>query len=91
MKNILFILSGFFLFFLSASAFSEIEIKMDTTTIKGNTELPKIIYIVPWQESRKFKNKEQQLLIHSLYGDLFDPVLPDESLYSEQQKIAHKK
>jgi len=51
---------------------------MDTTTIKGNTELPKIIYIVPWQESKQSKNKEQRLIIHSLYGDLFDPVLPNE-------------
>ena len=55
---------------------AEVEIKMDTTTIKGNTELPKIIYIVPWQESKQYKNKEQLLVIHSLYGDLFDPVLP---------------
>jgi len=57
-------------------ALSEVEIKMDTTTIKGNTELPKIIYIVPWKESKQYKNKEQLLVIHSLYGDLFDPVLP---------------
>ena len=57
-------------------ALSEVEIRMDTTTIKGNTELPKIIYIVPWKESKQYKNKEQLLVIHSLYGDLFDPVLP---------------
>jgi len=57
-------------------SYAEIEIKMDTTTIKGNTELPKIIYIVPWQKPQQFKNKEHRLVIHSLYGDLFDPVLP---------------
>lgn len=61
-----------------SQAFAEVEIKLDTTTIKGNTELPKIIYIVPWQESKQFKSKEQHLVIHSLYGDLFDPVLPQE-------------
>ncbi len=54
---------------------ADIEIKMDTTTIKGNTELPKILYIVPWQTIKHSKQNEQQFVIHSLYGDLFDPVL----------------
>ncbi len=57
-------------------AHAEIEIQMDTTTIKGNTELPKIIYIVPWREIKHSKQNEQQFVIHSLYGDLFDPALP---------------
>lgn len=57
-------------------ASAEVEIKMDTTTIKGNTEQPKIIYIVPWREAKQIKSKKQQLVIHSLYGDLFNPVLP---------------
>ena len=66
-----------FIYFVSGSSvLSEVKIKMNTTTIKGNTELPKIIYIVPWKESKQYKNKEQLLVIHSLYGDLFDPVLP---------------
>ncbi len=65
-------------FFAVTPSIAEVEIKMDTTTIKGNTELPKIIYIVPWQEAKQFKSKAQQLIIHSLYGDLFDPVLPTE-------------
>ncbi len=55
---------------------SEIEIKMNTTTIKGNTELPKILYIVPWQEIKHLKENEQQLIIHSLYDDLFNSRLP---------------
>ncbi len=55
---------------------AEIEIKMDTTTIKGNTELPKILYIVPWREIKHSKQNEQQFVIHSLYGDLFEPILP---------------
>ena len=58
------------------TAHAEIEIQMDTTTIKGNTELPKIIYIVPWREIKHSKQNEQQFVIHSLYGDLFDPALP---------------
>jgi len=63
----------------SNQALAEIEIQMDTTTIKANTELPKIIYIIPWQETKRFKNKEQLLVIHSLFGDLFEPSMPVES------------
>lgn len=51
---------------------------MKTTTIKANTELPKIIYIVPWKETAKNTKKQQKLIIHNLYGDLFDPVVPPE-------------
>jgi len=58
------------------TARAEIEIQMDTTIIKGNTELPKILYIVPWREIKHSKQNEQQFIIHSLYGDLFDPALP---------------
>jgi len=63
----------------SNHALAEVEIQMDTTTIKANTELPKIIYIIPWQETQRFKNKEQLLVIHSLFGDLFEPSMPVES------------
>jgi hypothetical protein len=65
-----------FSFSYAPLVYAEVEIKMDTTTIKGNTELPKIIYIVPWKKVKSVKSKEHQLVIHSLYGDLFDPVLP---------------
>jgi len=76
-RNYIKIVLFLFLSFTNCNiALSEVEIKMNTTTIKGNTELPKIIYIVPWKESKQYKNKEQLLVIHSLYGDLFDPVLP---------------
>ncbi|VAW80302.1 hypothetical protein MNBD_GAMMA12-3776 [hydrothermal vent metagenome] len=60
----------------ASSTQAEIEIKMDTTIIKGNTELPKILYIVPWREIKHSKQNEQQFVIHSLYGDLFNPVPP---------------
>jgi len=66
-------------FLYSNQAMAEIEIQMDTTTIKANTELPKIIYIIPWQETKRFKNKEQLLVIHSLFGDLFEPSMPVKS------------
>lgn len=52
------------------------KIQLDTTVIKGNTELPQIIYIVPWRDMKQEKRKEQTLILHSLYGDLFEPVSP---------------
>ncbi len=60
---------------LASSIKADIKIKMDTTTIKGNTELPKILYIVPWREIKHLKQNEQQFIIHSLYSDLFTPIL----------------
>jgi hypothetical protein len=47
------------------------------TTIKANKELPKILYIVPWKDVETPKKPPRELVLHSLYGDLFDPVLPD--------------
>lgn len=56
---------------------AEDTIELKTTTIKGNKELPKILYIVPWQEVKQSRKVERKLVLHSLFGDLFDPVLPD--------------
>lgn len=67
-----FFLSG--LIFISTGVYAEDKIQLDTTVIKGNTELPQIIYIVPWRDMKQEKRKEQTLVLHSLYGDLFDPV-----------------
>ena len=52
--------------------------KLDTTVIKGNKEAPQILYMVPWQETKTLtKKEEQKLVLHSLFGDLFDPMLPE--------------
>lgn len=66
------------MFGYSVLAPAQDTIELETTTIKGNKELPKILYIVPWQEVRPQKQKQQELVLHSLFGDLFDPVLPVE-------------
>jgi hypothetical protein len=58
------------------------QIELEITTIKGNKELPKILYLVPWKEIKQAKKAEQKLVLHSLFGDLFDPVLPTEKLVS---------
>ena len=60
------------------SAIAEDRIELRTTTITGNKELPKILYIVPWKEVKQKKMAERKLVLHSLFGDLFDPVLPQQ-------------
>jgi len=65
---------------LPLSALAEDEIELQTTIIKGNKELPKILYIVPWKDITKSKTAERKLVLHSLFGDLFDPVLPKQDL-----------
>lgn len=52
------------------------EIELRITTIKSNKELPKILYIVPWKEVKAAPKPQRQLVLHSLFGDLFEPVLP---------------
>ncbi|TQV76404.1 hypothetical protein FLL45_00095 [Aliikangiella marina] len=56
------------------------NIKLKTLTIQGNKELPKVLFIVPWQDPKKKKGSksQQRLVLHSLYGDLFDPMKPSE-------------
>ena len=64
---------------LSSSALlhaAEDRVELDTTFIKGNTELPKILYVVPWKDLDGKAIGQQKLRLHSLFGDLFDPVTP---------------
>lgn len=67
---------GLILLCIVYSANAEDEIELRTTTIKGNKELPKILYVVPWKDVKRNKKTERKLVLHSLFGDLFDPVLP---------------
>lgn len=53
------------------------SLDLDTTTITGNTELPKSLYVVPWQDREIERDDEYRLSLHNLYGDLFDPRLPN--------------
>ncbi len=56
------------------TAIAEDAVELETTFIKGNKELPQIIYIVPWQSIEKINTKQKKLVLHSLFGDIFDPV-----------------
>jgi hypothetical protein len=60
----------------SSIAGAEDRIKLKTTRIIGNKELPGILYIVPWSDAKHTKSSEQKLVLHSLFGDLFEPVTP---------------
>ena len=64
------------LLLLPLAPLAQDEIELQTTTIKGNKELPKILYIVPWQDVETAQQQQQELVLHSLADDLFDPVLP---------------
>ena len=72
-RKIIFLL---FTLSLSMAALAQDRIELKITTIKGNKELPKILYIVPWKEVKPSAKRQQELVLQSLYGDLFDPVLP---------------
>lgn len=61
---------------LITSVMAKDELELETTIIKGNKELPQILYLVPWKDMKKSQNKEQQIVLFSLFGDIFDPVAP---------------
>lgn len=64
--------------FIISSAFAQDRLELQTTIIKGNKELPQILYVVPWKDIKRSRKKEQQIVLYSLFGDLFEPVNPDE-------------
>jgi len=55
-------------------ATAEDSVELQTTFIKGNKELPQILYIVPWKSIEKINPRQEKLVLHSLFGDIFDPV-----------------
>jgi hypothetical protein len=50
------------------------RVELTTSFIKGNKELPQVLYIVPWQEVKKITKKPENMVLHSLYGDIFQPI-----------------
>lgn len=54
----------------------EDEIRMETTRIKANRELPQILYMVPWKDFEAPEGKTQTLKLHDFFGELYDPILP---------------
>ena len=67
----------------SSAAFAENQQEIDrvelkTSFIKGNKELPQVLYIVPWQTIKQGKKKTTNMVLHSLYGNIFQPVTEQE-------------
>ena len=67
----------------SSAAFAENQQEIDrvelkTSFIKGNKELPQVLYIVPWQTIKQVKKKASNMELHSLYGNIFQPVTEKE-------------
>ncbi len=61
--------------FISApAAMAQERVELESIIIKGNKEFPQILYIVPWKDMKAKGHREQTLVLHSLFGDLFDPV-----------------
>ncbi len=58
----------------NAAANDKVELK--TTFIKGNKELPQVLYIVPWRVLKEKQETKKTLVLHSLFGDAFEPVTP---------------
>lgn len=66
---------GLFTGFLSQAALAQERLELESIYIKGsNKEFPQILYIVPWKDMKLKGHREQTLVLHSLFGDLFDPV-----------------
>lgn len=71
------LLLGFLLLIALTPAQAKDRLKLETTIIKGNKEMPQIVYIIPWKDMKQQRAQEQTLVLHSLFGDLFDPVRLD--------------
>ncbi len=53
-------------------------INLDGVQIRGNKELPQILYIVPWQEvETSHRVQEQDIILHSLLERRIKPVMPE--------------
>ena len=64
-------------FLSTLNVYAKDRLELETTFIKGNKELPQILYVVPWKDIKSKQKKEQQIILFSMFGDLFDPVNPD--------------
>ncbi|MCW9023366.1 MAG: hypothetical protein OQK73_01675 [Gammaproteobacteria bacterium] len=65
------------LFFLCLQpVFAETRIEMQGTSIIGNHELPKILYIVPWKKSEL--PEMQQPPMNQIISDVLTPIERDE-------------
>lgn len=88
MKKIIFVLVGFFISGISfadtktetSKKTEEKPVEMKGTVIRGTTELPKVMYIVPWKKSQVSDILPQTG--KSMFGDELEPL--DRDIFRRQ-------
>lgn len=65
---------------------AEDKMRLEVSVIKGNKELPKVLYIVPWKRLPN-ESVKQKLTLHTLFDGAFEPIDPE----SFRQKIKNYK
>jgi len=66
---------------------TRIEVEMDTARIQSVKELPMLLYIVPWKDTELSTSQQQRrIVIHDLFGDFFDPVMPQSATQKEGEQ-----
>jgi len=62
---------------LPLSGLAEQRIKLKSSTITGNSELPKILYVVPWKKVAATEIN-YKLTVHGISDDVLKPIDPEE-------------
>ena len=62
-------------FGISLSVSATNDINNEPSATEANMELPKILYVVPWKDSKNVKAANPKLVLHDLMGDLYEPQL----------------
>lgn len=73
------------LMLLSFSVFAEDRIELQETDIQGNSELPKVLYIVPW---KKAVIDTSPVEVDSMVDDVMQPI--DREVLRRQVKYYEK-
>ena len=63
--------------FMPTLCLAEQKIELKSSTIKGNSELPKILYVVPWKKVAATEIK-YKLTVHGISDDVMKPIDPEE-------------
>jgi hypothetical protein len=69
------------------------HIRLDETVISGNQELPKVLYIVPWQDPTGIPKIEldPNFTEHEVFRQLYPPTYKRELEYYDALKAAEPK
>lgn len=73
-RRVVSVLSATLLLVLIGSANAEVRIELEGTEISAARELPKVLYLVPWQQS---KPDPRPLPMRSLIDDTLSPIEMD--------------